>query len=126
MARILVVDDDEANRILLQRLVEAEGHTVDVAASVDEAWQALANGLKPDVVFTDINMPENTGVELLFRMRKSSDLEKVPVVFATAFRDRSMAVRAADEAVLGVLDKPFEREDVLAMLEAGLGRPTGS
>lgn len=121
MANVLVVDDDDANRLLLQRLVEAENHVVHAASSVDEAWQAIVDGLKPDVVFLDIAMPDNTGIELVFRMRETSGLEKVPVVFATAFRERSRAMRAADEAVLGVLEKPLERDDVVAMLEKGLG-----
>jgi CheY-like chemotaxis protein len=121
MAHVLVVDDDDANRLLLQRLVEAEGHVVHGASSVDEAWQMIDGGLTPDVVFLDIAMPENTGVELVFRMRERSELAKVPVVFATAYRERGRPIRAADKAVLGVLDKPLERDDVVAMLEKGLG-----
>jgi CheY-like chemotaxis protein len=76
---ILVVDDDEAVRKTLARIVAADGHRVIEASNGARALEAM-QGAEIDLVITDVVMPEMEGLELLRRMRKQSDPPKVIVI----------------------------------------------
>jgi CheY-like chemotaxis protein len=119
VARVLIVDDQPEVRTLLAAVVKRAGHDVLVAADVPAAWSQLEQ--KPHLIFADIDMPGETGVQLVLRLRHHPTCAHVPVVFVTAYRERAAALVRADPAVLEVIDKPFRIEAIAAALQRVFG-----
>ena len=93
--RVLVVDDDQLNRMLLTRSLEQEGHRVGSAASGQEALEIL--GERPfDVVLLDIVMPELDGVSVLERLKRDPVLQHVPVIMISAVDEIDTVVRCIE------------------------------
>jgi adenylate cyclase len=83
---ILVVDDDPINRRLLQRSLEADGHTVRNAENGVQALALLAKA-RDDVVLLDIVMPEMDGIAVLECMKADPNLRDIPVIMVSGLDD---------------------------------------
>ena len=118
MARIMVIDDEEAVLRLISGIVEREGHEVVTAADVPTAQGLLSP--PPDLIFCDIDMPGATGVEFVFELREHPTCKTVPVIFVTAYRERAAPLLASDDSCIGAIDKPFRIETLTKMLEGVL------
>jgi DNA-binding NtrC family response regulator len=93
MARVLVVDDDLACRVLAALLLEHAGHSPTAVATVERAIERLVDA-KVDVVLTDLNMPGRSGVDLLLLMRELR--LAAPVVVMTGSDDDVLIGRTID------------------------------
>jgi CheY-like chemotaxis protein len=115
-APILVVDDNDQTRGLLQRLLELEGYATVAAADGVQALQYLRAGNRVAVVITDIRMPVMDGRSLTERMRADPALADVPVIVYSA---------AGDLAVPGVTAfvRKSAHPDVLLALVAKYSKP---
>lgn len=69
MARILIIDDESAISVMLKRMVEKAGHETRIAANGVEGMQ-LFDTFSPELLITDIVMPEKEGLELIFELRR--------------------------------------------------------
>lgn len=105
LAKILIVDDEEDVREVLQQLLEQEGYTCRIAADGVEGLDALRRE-DFDVVLTDLRMPELDGIGLLAAMREAR-VETVPVVM-TAYGDVDSAVEAMKLGTFEFLTKPVD------------------
>jgi two-component system phosphate regulon response regulator PhoB len=116
--RILVVDDDEAVRSLLTRYLELEGFDVDQAVDGQSALTSLAQQ-PPDLVLLDLMMPVEDGLDILTRLRRTSD---VPVILLTSRGsegDRILGLKlGADDYVV----KPFSPGELAARIHSVLRR----
>ncbi|MCI0659304.1 MAG: sigma-54 dependent transcriptional regulator, partial [Acidobacteria bacterium] len=116
-ARLLVVDDEAHQREMLLGILVRAGYRVETAATATEALSAL--GRAPfDLVLTDQKMPGLDGLALLEQVQ-SLQME-LPVVMMTAFGSVSEAVAAMKKGAADYLTKPFEREELLLVLEKAL------
>ncbi len=115
MARILVVDDDPSVRALVRDLLELEGHEVQLVADGYAALRAVA-AERPDCVVLDVMMPGMDGHEVLARLRAMPDGLELPVVMLTAAADDANAWRGWTGGVDSFLGKPFDAEQLLALL----------
>jgi CheY-like chemotaxis protein len=116
MARVLLVDDEPLLRDALKQFLEFSGHTVDEAADGDEALARLVV-MRPDVVVSDVLMPTRDGMSLCRHLRRDPALADIPFVFITA-RNAQTDLRAEMERLGdGWVTKPFEPDDLLAMVE---------
>ncbi|HSI04510.1 MAG TPA: response regulator, partial [Myxococcota bacterium] len=70
MAQIVVVDDERSMREILQTLLEREGHTVTTAADVKSGLETT-KAVQPDLVFTDLKLPDGSGMEVLTGVREA-------------------------------------------------------
>lgn len=119
---ILVVDDDTSIRRHLAVLLARAGGQVRVAASGEEALALLAAG-PADLVFTDVEMPGISGLELLGRIRVGDPPPEVVVMTGHGLLD--YAVRALKGQAIDFLSKPFESEQsVMAAFERALRHRT--
>ncbi len=84
MRNILVVDDEEAIRLLYQEELREDGYQVNVAASGEEAL-GMALQARPDLMTIDIKMPGMDGIELLRRVREV--YRDLPIIICTAYGD---------------------------------------
>ena len=107
--RILVVDDDPDVRLLFRLIFESVGYQVDEARNGVAALILIKDSL-PDLVVTDMVMPDMDGLELIRRLRADVRTAQLPILAVTAHaRSRDLA-SGADQ----VLDKPIDRSRLLA------------
>lgn len=107
MAKVLYVEDNFENRLLVSRVLTAEGHEVLEAAD-GVAGLRIAQERAPDLILIDINLPEMDGYEVTARMRKMPALADVPIVALTANvlrGDRERSLRAGCD---GYIPKPLD------------------
>jgi len=118
MARVLLVEDDDAIRSALTRALREHGHGV---ASVGSGLPALtaAVGNRPDVVLLDLGLPDLDGADVLSMLRAVSD---VPVIVATARDEESEMVRLLELGADDYVIKPFTAAQINARIRAVLRR----
>ncbi len=116
---VLVVDDSNLTRSLVQTAVEKAGFQVTPAASGEEALEVLA-GQSFDLMITDVEMPGMNGMELSHRVRNDPRTEDLPILVLTASRDRSHREMGRGIGVDGYLTKPFSHEKLVVALENAL------
>jgi len=118
LRRVLVVDDDDDIRLLLEQLLQGAGYAVDTAQDGRAALRVFhANPC--DLVILDLSMPELDGFETLERLR---DLSDVPVILLTARSGEIDKVRGFRAGADDYVVKPFGRQELLARIEALLRR----
>jgi CheY-like chemotaxis protein len=128
--RVFVADDDDAMREAVTVCLRAEGHDVVEArdgAELVDLLQDAVGSLRPDVVVTDVRMPNLSGLGVLAALQRAK--WTVPVLLITALVDESVHTVARRMGAIGVLRKPFETHDLLmAVAKAGalLERPPSS
>jgi two-component system, cell cycle sensor histidine kinase and response regulator CckA len=119
--RILVVDDEEGVRTVLHRLLSRMGYEVEAVGDATTALAMLAvTPVHFDLVLSDILMPEMTGLELAAQLIESK--VSVAIVLMTGFADGATVREATETFRLPVLRKPFEVDQLAAVLEDALGR----
>ncbi len=123
MITVLVVEDDDAIRSNIVRLLKLEGYGI---VSANNGAQALerARQVRPDVVISDVSMPEMDGFQLLEAIRADRDLAPIPLMLLTALDDRASMRRGMTAGADDYLAKPFTRDELLEAL-GGLLRKKG-
>ena len=111
--KILVVDDDAANRELLEEFLVAEGLEVVTAPDGRSSLEAFAR-LAPDLVLLDVNMPFVDGFEVCRRLKSNPDTRLTPVVLVTALSATDDRVRGIKVGADGFLSKPVDHSELLA------------
>ena len=122
LRRVLVVDDDDDIRLLLEELLRGAGYSVETAEDGRAALRAF-HERPSDLVVLDLSMPELDGFETLERVR---DLSDVPVILLTARDSEIDKVRGFRAGADDYLVKPFGRQELLARIEALLRRVPAS
>ena len=123
-ANVYVIDDDPAMRDSLDFLLGAAGFSVRLFDSAQDFLDALAN-LDAGCVLTDVRMPGIDGMELLRKL--NSGARKLPVIVMTGHGDVPLAVEAMKLGALDFLEKPFDDERLVGMIETALAqKETGS
>ncbi|HEX9919491.1 MAG TPA: sigma-54 dependent transcriptional regulator, partial [Pyrinomonadaceae bacterium] len=116
---VLVVDDEEIMRDVLETLLSAEGYRVDLAKTGEEGLESYGRRAY-DVVLLDVSMPGMGGLRALEEIQKT-DAEAV-VVMITAYATFDTAVAAWERGAFGCIRKPFKNEQVTATIAAGVKR----
>jgi DNA-binding response OmpR family regulator len=118
MRRVLVVDDDDDIRLLLEDLLRGAGYAVETARDGRDALRTF-HATPTDLVVLDLSMPELDGFETLERLR---DLSDVPVILLTARTGEIDKVRGFRAGADDYVVKPFGRQELLARIAALLRR----
>ena len=118
-AHILVVDDQEANRLLLRDVLEPEGHRVTEAASGVAALQIVGE-LKPDVVLLDVTMPGVDGLEVCRRLKADPGTAAIPVLLVTALSHREHRLRGIEAGANDYIAKPIDRAELVLRVRNAL------
>ncbi len=117
-AHILVIDDDERLRDLLQRFLSESGFLVTAAGSAEEA-RAFLVGTMFDLLVIDVMMPEETGTEFLADLRKRSS---VPALFLTAINETEDRIAGLETGADDYVAKPFEPRELILRIKRILAR----
>jgi two-component system, chemotaxis family, chemotaxis protein CheY len=114
MRTVLVVDDDAGLRDIVSQGLAYEGFIVREARDGADAFAALGRGPLPDAILLDLNMPHMNGWQFRDLQKRHPEFARIPVVVMTG--SKPLGIDAA-----GILEKPFEVEDLAAKLREVLG-----
>lgn len=119
MARVLVVEDDDVTRLMLESLLDRAGHRVRATASTPEARRVLDGVFAPDVLVTDMFMPGGSGLSLAGALREDPLLRDLPIVFLSG-RALPGDVEAARAVAAAYLAKPLSLGDLVTAIDDAL------
>jgi two-component system nitrogen regulation response regulator GlnG len=117
---ILVADDDAAIRTVLNQALSRVGHDVRVTSNASTLWRWIAAG-DGDLVITDVVMPDENAFDMLPRIRKARP--DLPVVVMSAQNTFMTAIRASETGAYEYLPKPFDLNELLAIVSRALMEP---
>ena len=120
--RILVVDDEPQIARVLRRSLSARGYEVQVANDGEEAL-AVFGSWSPDLIITDLSMPNMGGIELCRRVRATSH---VPIIVLSVKGEERIKVEALDAGADDYITKPFGIDELLARVRAALRRASSN
>jgi two-component system response regulator HydG len=112
-ANVLVIDDESSILESLRILLRNEGFTPHVAQGGRQGLEQIAS-LSPDIVLTDVRMPNVDGIEVLSAVRRQDP--GIPVILMTAQATLQSAVQAVNEGAFYYIQKPFRNDDLVAIL----------
>lgn len=113
--RLLVIDDDPGLLRAVAETLRAEGYEVTTARRGAEALVRIAESL-PDLIVSDIRMPGMDGYELVRNLRASARTRLIPIVFLTAKDETADRIAGFRSGVDAYLTKPFEPDELLAVV----------
>ena len=117
--RVLIVDDSSTARSIIRRTLEISGFEeleIGEASNGEEALQVLKEN-KYDLVFTDLNMPNMDGEQLLKRIKSSPKLNDIPVVVISSMTNESKENKLLSEHAAKIFPKPISLPDIQDFLE---------
>lgn len=117
--KILIVDDQQLNKLILKNMLAQEGYEVFVADDGIDALEMFPT-VMPDLVLLDVMMPRLDGYETAPRLKKLAGELYLPVIFITALEDKSSLARCLEVGGDDFLTKPFEQALLLAKVRAHL------
>jgi two-component system, chemotaxis family, chemotaxis protein CheY len=122
--KILVVDDSRAMRMIVRRTLKQAGYADAEVAEAEDGAQALAmiESYEPDLVLSDWNMPNMSGLELLERMRRRGDGRTFG--FVTSEGSPNMRELAAESGANFLISKPYDSESFRETLHQILPEPS--
>jgi len=120
MARILLIDDDEGFRSMLQRTLQRAGYEVVASGSGKEGLDLLSR-VRVDLVLTDIIMPDMDGLEIIQRLRQTQPSLKIIAISGGGRKKPDSYLKCAQLfGALAVLTKPLDNQQLFASIEAAL------
>jgi DNA-binding response OmpR family regulator len=120
-ASVLVVDDDNMNRLTLAELLEHEGYRSHTVENGSQALEALEQE-RFDAILLDILMPGIDGLEVLQAVKADTRLWKIPVIVISAVDDTTSIVRCLELGAEDFVSKPFDPAVLRARINAALAR----
>ncbi len=122
MARVLVVDDDDAQRFLIDVILQRAGHACVSAGSATEALKILMRDNAFDVIMTDVRMPEMDGVRFVKELNQHHP--SIPVIMMSVHGSTDWISQAKEHGAVSFLAKPFIAPQVVAIVRAATTNPT--
>jgi twitching motility two-component system response regulator PilH len=115
--RILIVDDAQADRSNLERIVSDAGHIALLAESGVQAVERARRD-KPDLILMDVNMPEMDGFAATRLLKADEATKAIPIVFVTGKDQKADKAWGQMLGAKGYVTKPYSREQIVAQLNA--------
>ncbi len=117
--KILIVEDEEHTRYLLERLLVMNNYDVRSAENGIDALNTMTN-FKPEIILADWNMPEMDGAELCAKIKSNPELRHVYFIMITAKTSTQEKVEGLDTGADDYITKPVENDELLARIRSGL------
>ena len=118
-ACVLVVDDDQFQRQLTARILDAEGYQLEFAASGLEAMEALTRR-RADLILMDFQMSDMNGIEVTSRIKSNPRFAAIPVIMITGNSEREVVLQSVRHGAADFLVKPYDRNTLVAKVSGAL------
>ena len=118
-SRILLVDDVEMNLMILAEIIKAMGHEPVTALSAKDALDILSGEL-PELILTDVSMPDMTGMEFCEILKDDVYTRDIPVIFISAIDSKTDLSKAFELGAVDYILKPFDPDDVKVRINTHL------
>jgi len=113
MKTIFLVDDSATILLSVSGILTKAGYAVEKATNAGEALKQFHNGVKTDLLITDLNMPGMNGIELIQEVRKLPSYRFLPILFLTTESQQSKKAEAKAAGASGWIVKPASADDLL-------------
>ena len=120
MAKILAVDDSQAIRDIIKKVLEEHGHIVATAEDGVEGLEVARTG-QFDLVLSDINMPNMSGTSLVSKLRRTPGYEHTPILMVTTETGGYKKEKSKISGASGWIQKPFTEESLLKAVKKMTG-----
>lgn len=117
---ILVIEDEPAVQTLLRKQLTANGYQVTVAGDGLDGLMKLES-VKPDLVISDVMMPNLDGIEFVRAIKQHQETQRIPVIFLTAKSDPRSMIEGINVGARFYVTKPFQIDDLLSKVKRALG-----
>ena len=114
--KILLIEDDKEIRESLAELLRYQDYDVELAENGKEAFKLLRNS-HPDLIITDVLMPEMDGYEVLMETRKQPEYKNIPILVVSAMAAPHQITTAKAFGAAGYLTKPFSATELFMEIE---------
>jgi twitching motility two-component system response regulator PilH len=114
---ILVVDDNQADRSRMEKLLGAAGYQISTAENGTQALAAVKRS-KPDAIMMDVNMPEMDGFAATRALKGEADTKDIPIILVTAKDQKADKAWGQMLGAKGYVAKPYTDDDVLSQVRA--------
>jgi two-component system chemotaxis sensor kinase CheA len=115
---LLIVDDSITTRTLEKNILEAAGYTVQIATNGQEAWGLIAGGETPDLVVSDVAMPQMDGIALTRRIKSQERTAEIPVILVTSLDSTQDKARGIDAGADAYITKgTFDQNNLLRTIQ---------
>lgn len=115
MKNILLVEDEEMLVNVLATVLEDEGYKVCKSTSAEEALNTVS-AFKPDLIISDVRLPQKDGFAMLKEMRSDISISSVPFICLTALDDTQTQQRAKTLGAAAYMTKPFDVDDLVKLV----------
>lgn len=106
---ILIIEDENEMQIVLKKIISKHFNIIYVASD-GKAAEKIVRENKPDLILTDIEMPEQSGIDFVIKMR-SEGLD-IPTIIVSGSRHREHLLKALKLGIQNFVEKPFKKEDI--------------
>ena len=124
MKTILIIEDDPRTSLALAVRLKAQGYSTWTASDSIKGMR-LAIRARPDLIILDIGLPGGNGFDLAETLRHKSETSGIPIIFLTGSKDPALRQKVMDLGAAGLLEKPYDPEELLLMIEMAFDRPGG-
>jgi two-component system, chemotaxis family, chemotaxis protein CheY len=114
---VLLVDDSATMLLSLKTILSKAGLTVETAGHGKEAMDKLTKGLKPNLIISDVNMPQMDGITFTREARKAPGMRFVPILILTTESEQSKRAEAKTAGATGWLVKPVAPDQLLGVIK---------
>jgi CheY-like chemotaxis protein len=121
--RILVIDDDEGLRDVIQFYLEAITSWEILTAASGNEGLTIATAEQPDAILLDVMMPEMDGVETFRRIKANSAIQHIPTILLTAKAQTRERQQFANLGIAGLIFKPFKAPELVTQVRSILNWP---
>ena len=113
MARVLLIDDEPIYYKMIVHALKPHGYEVEYARTGMDGLKTVPL-FNPDVIITDVRLPDLSGYEVAQRLRRDPRFESIPLIFLTSQADLSNKLKAFEVGADDYLSKPFQPEELVA------------
>ncbi len=119
-SKILVVDDSAMVRKVIRSFLDGEGYEIVITSEAAKACDLIGK-INPDLVILDIMMPDMDGYTFLRHIRKEKSPESLPVIIISTKKREAMEDLFVSYGISGYLEKPFQKDELVALIKKALG-----
>lgn len=115
--KILIVEDDPFINMIIKKILSTD-YDIEISTSVLTAFSYLQNGNMPDLIISDLNMPDLNGIDFLMQLQSSSFFKFLPVIILSGENNTETRIKCLDNGADGYIVKPFNPMELLARIRA--------